>query len=248
MTASASAQTVAQPGVSLRPAASRGTTRIGWLDSKHSFSFGQYHDPQRMGYHGLRVINDDRVAATGGFPTHPHRDMEIITWVLDGQLAHRDSMGHASALGVGGVQYMSAGSGVTHSEFNPSETRPAHFLQIWISPSDRGLTPQYAEATTDPADRDGKLLPLATTDGRDGSFTIRGDAQVYVGDFAAGQAARLPLADDRVAYVHVATGSVDINGQPASAGDAVTLEGPPTLDITGRDDTPAQVLVFDLPA
>ena len=236
--------------VSVRTAASRGSTRIGWLDSKHSFSFGGYHDPQRMGYHGLRVINDDRVAPGRGFDTHPHRDMEILTWVLDGELAHRDSMGHSSALGAGGIQLMSAGRGVAHSEFNASDHAPVHFLQIWITPTQRGTEPRYQEALTDPATRDGTLVPLATPDGRDGSLTIGADAEIFVGDFAEAQADELKLTEGRVAYVHVASGSVEVNGQGLTAGDAVTINGGDVVSVRGADgaETAGQVLVFVLPA
>lgn len=236
----------------LRPAAERGVTRIGWLDSKHSFSFGGHQNPERMGYHGLRVINDDRVAPgtpgnPTGFDTHPHRDMEILTWVLDGELAHQDSMGHASSLGAGGIQLMSAGTGVAHSEFNGRDDAPVHFLQVWIMPREHGTAPRYQEALPDPATRDGKLAPLATPDGRDGSLTIGADAQVYVGDFKPGRSASLDLPANRVAYVHVATGDVIVNGQSAAAGDAVLLESQETVDVAGGKEA-GQALVFVLPA
>lgn len=243
------------PRLELRPADERGTTRLGWLDSKHSFSFGEYHNPKRMGYHGLRVLNDDRVAPgppgnLSGFPEHPHRDMEILTWVLDGQLAHRDSMGHASTLGPGSIQLMSAGTGVTHSEFNASSEVPVHFLQVWIMPTAPGAEPRYQEATPDPAARHGRLAPLANPNGHKGALTLGADAHVYVGDFPPGTSDPLDLPDDRVAYVHVATGQAEINGQPAAAGDAVTIEDHNQLIIEGSTDAsePTQVLVFVLPA
>ncbi|MEO1237507.1 MAG: pirin family protein [Planctomycetota bacterium] len=235
-----------------RPAADRGATDLGWLDSRHSFSFGHYHDPRKMAYHGLRVLNDDRVSAGAGFPEHPHRDMEILTWVLDGQLAHQDSMGHASTLGPGSVQLMSAGTGVTHSEFNASETHPVHFLQIWVQPAARGTEPRYQEATPDPADRAGQFALLATpTPGESaadpsGALTIGADARVFVADLGPGDHAKLDLAADRVAYVHVATGRVTVNDQPAAAGDAVTLEGVARVDAVGGDE-PAQLLAFVFP-
>lgn len=240
------------PHVTLRPAVERGVTRIGWLDSKHSFSFGGYQNPDRMGYHGLRVINDDRVAPAMGFDTHPHRDMEILTWVLDGELAHKDSTPgsknhNTSTLGPGGVQLMSAGTGVAHSEFNARDAAPVHFLQVWITPREHGTTPRYQEARPDPATRDGKLAPLATPDGRGGSLTIGADAQVYVGDFRPGQSASLDLPADRVAYVHVATGGVTVSGRSATAGDAVTLEGRNAVEVSGAAAA-GQVLVFVLPA
>ncbi|MBB6428630.1 pirin family protein [Algisphaera agarilytica] len=235
------------PTTELRPADERGTSNLGWLDSKHSFSFGGYHDPRRMGYHGLRVLNDDRVAPGMGFDTHPHRDMEILTWVLDGELAHKDSMGHASSLGAGGVQLMSAGTGVTHSEFNGRSDAPVHFLQVWIIPRERGTKPRYQEAIPDAATRDGQFAALATPDGRDGSLVIGAEAEVYVGDFADGQSTTLSIPDGRVEYVHVATGSVTVNGEPAQAGDAITSDGDATIEIAGVNPK-SQVLAFVLPA
>ena len=232
----------------VRVADSRGTTRIGWLDSRHSFSFGGYYDPRRMGFHGLRVINDDRIAAGQGFDTHPHRDMEILTWVLDGELAHRDSMGHASSLGAGGLQLMSAGSGVTHSEFNAQTDAPVHLLQIWMTPQKNGTPPRYQEAVPDPASRSGRLVPLATPEGRDGSLILAADAAVYVGDFADGQADTYRPAPGRAVYLHVATGGVVVDGQTLSAGDALALDQATELNIRGDDPTPGQVLLFDLPA
>jgi redox-sensitive bicupin YhaK (pirin superfamily) len=204
-----------------------------------------------MGYHGLRVLNDDRVAPGGGFDTHPHRDMEILTWVLDGRLAHRDSMGHASALGPGGLQVMSAGSGVTHSEFNASDAAPVHFLQVWIQPTQTGTEPRYAERSVDPAARDGKLALLAADDpsGDAEAIEIGADARVYVGDFRSGQSAVLQVNPDRVAYVHVATGQLTVNDTPLEAGDAVTLEGVDQVRIEGSvADAAGQLLLFDLPA
>jgi len=239
------------PVASHRPAAERGATHLGWLDSKHSFSFGGYHDPDRMGYHSLRVLNDDRVAPgtpgnPNGFDTHPHRDMEILTWVLDGELAHKDSMGHASTLGAGGIQLMSAGTGVSHSEFNGRADAPVHFLQVWITPRETGTTPRYQEAMPGPAIRAGRFAALASPDGRDGSLVIGADAEVYVGDFAAGQTATLQLLVGQVAYVHVATGGVTVNGQSAEAGDAVTLESRHAIEVAGVSAA-SQVLAFVLP-
>ncbi|MEM1109664.1 MAG: pirin family protein [Planctomycetota bacterium] len=231
----------------LRPAHDRGVTRLGWLDSKHSFSFGGYHRPDRNGYHGLRVLNDDRVAPGMGFDTHPHRDMEIFTWVLDGELAHRDSMGHASTLGPGSIQLMSAGTGVSHSEFNARTDAPVHFLQIWIQPRERRVAPRYQEATPEPPDRDGRFAALATPDGRDGSLVVGADAEVYVGDFTPGQSAAFDLPAGRVAYVHVATGGVVVNGQPAEAGDALTVTAADRIEISGGE-VPGQALVFSLAA
>ena len=228
----------------LIPADSRGSTRIGWLDSRHSFSFGGYHDSRRMSYHGLRVLNDDRVAPGQGFGAHPHRDMEILTWVLDGELAHRDSMGHASTLGPNGVQLMSAGTGVTHSEFNASAEAPVHFLQVWIEPRERDTAPRYQEKLD--ALRDGVKgwTPVATPDGRDGSLTIGADAEVFLASLPDGEEATLDLPAGRVAYVHVATGGVTVNGRAGVAGDAVTVEGG---DITVSGDDNARVIAFRLP-
>ena len=232
------------PSPLLIPADSRGSTRIGWLDSRHSFSFGGYHDPHRMGYHGLRVLNDDRVAPGQGFGTHPHRDMEILTWVLEGELAHRDSMGHASTLGPNGVQLMSAGTGVTHSEFNASAEVPVHFLQVWIEPRERGTTPHYQERLDAlPVDAAG-FVPVATPDGRDGSLTINADAEVFLASLLDGEEATLDLPAGRVAYVHVATGGVTVNGRAAGAGDAVMVEDG---DATVIGDDNARVIAFRLP-
>lgn len=246
------------PKIERRPADGRGATRLGWLDSKHSFSFGGYHDPRKVAYHGLRVLNDDRIAPGMGFDTHPHRDMEILTWVLDGELAHRDSTpgsgtGHAGTIGAGGMQLMSAGTGVTHSEHNARADAPVHLLQVWIEPTQRGTEPRYQEATPDRAGRAGALAPLANPDGADGALQIGADARVYVADLAPGQRAELPLPADRVAYVHVATGSAVVNDQPAAAGDAVTIEGGGTVWAAAAPDASdaqeiAQVLVFVLPA
>ena len=225
----------------LIPAASRGRTGIGWLDSRHSFSFGGYHNPQRMGFHGLRVLNDDRVAPGQGFGAHPHRDMEILTWVLDGALAHRDSMGHRSTLGPNGVQLISAGTGVTHSEFNASAEAPVHFLQVWIEPRARGGTPRYQEKLDAFGGGAAGLVPVATPDGRDGSLVIGADAEVYLASLVPGEGAAVELPGGRVMYVHVAAGSVTINGQAAAAGDAVIVaSGDVTL--VGVED--ARVIAF----
>jgi redox-sensitive bicupin YhaK (pirin superfamily) len=243
--------------VEVRSADSRGTSRFGWLDSKHSFSFSQYHDPARMGFHGLRVLNDDRVAGGGGFPTHPHRDMEILTWVLAGRLGHRDSMGHASTLSPGQLQVMTAGSGVTHSEVNASDSEPVHFLQVWIEPTQRGTTPWYAEASPEPGDYAGRLLPLAAggvsaggQPAADPVIPLGADATVYVGRFAAGQSATLPLPAGRVAYIHVARGGAEVAGQTVTAGDAVTVADADAVTFAGhgQNEDPGEVLAFVLPA
>lgn len=229
---------------SLRPADTRGTTQIGWLDSKHSFAFGSYYHPDRLGYHGLRVLNDDRVAPGGGFGTHPHDNMEILSWVVDGGLSHRDSMGSVSTLRPGTAQLMLAGTGVTHSEFNGSDAEPVHFLQIWIEPKQTGLAPNYQELQV--ADRTNRFAPVATPDGRDGSMTIRADASVYVADVDAGGDVSAELGPGRVGYAHVVTGTGTLNGQAVQAGDAVTVEPAGKLDASS--DAGMQVLWFDLPA
>ena len=229
----------------LIPADSRGHTRLGWLDSRHSFSFGNYHDPARMGYHGLRVLNDDRVAPGQGFGAHPHRDMEILTWVLDGALAHKDSMGHESVLQAGGVQLMSAGSGVVHSEFNASDSEPVHFLQVWIEPRERGAEPRYQERLDAPPADAGGFMPAATPGGRGGALDMGADAEVFLAWLSGGEAATLDLPAGRVAYLHVATGSLTVNGQPAVAGDAVLVE---RGDITVVTEADAAVIAFRLPA
>src|SRR5688572_7274575 len=175
------------PMLTIRKARERGHANHGWLDSHHTFSFAEYHDPKHMGFRGLRVINEDRVQPGRGFGTHPHRDMEIVSYVLDGGLAHRDSMGTGSIIRPGDVQRMSAGTGVTHSEFNASDREPVHFLQIWILPERRGLTPGYEQKTFPPASRDGVLRLVAAPDGRDGGLTIHADVEIYAGLLAAGQ-------------------------------------------------------------
>ncbi len=239
--------TTTLPTVSLRPAHTRGATNLGWLDSKHGFSFGRYHDPDRMGYHGLRVLNDDRVAPGGGFPPHPHDNMEIFSWVLDGQLAHRDSTGAQSVITPGTAQLMTAGTGVTHSEFNASDAEPVHFLQVWVQPTQRGETPDYQELATTPEQRRNRFAVLATPDGRDGSLRIRADANVYVADVEPGQRVEAQVESGRMAYLHIATGAGTINGTVVSEGDAVTLETPGTLQIDAGDDA-TQVMWFDLSA
>jgi quercetin 2,3-dioxygenase len=231
--------------LTLRKAEERGHANHGWLDTYHSFSFADYYDPEHMGYGPLRVINDDRVHPGRGFGTHPHRDMEIITYILDGELAHKDSMGNGSVIRRGDVQRMSAGTGVLHSEFNASATTPVHLLQIWIEPERRGIAPGYEQKHYTDAEKRGRLLPIVSGDGADGSVTIHQDARVYAGIVGSGEAARHALAADRKAYVHVATGAAMVNGQRLNAGDAVKLAGERQIDIGG--DPEAEVLVFDLP-
>lgn len=230
--------------MTLRKASERGHANHGWLDSHHTFSFADYYDPQHMGFRGLRVINDDRVEGGKGFGAHPHRDMEIISYVLDGGLAHKDSMGTGAVIRPGDVQRMSAGTGVVHSEFNASRTDEVHFLQIWLLPTQRGLEPGYEQKTFTDADKRGRLRLVASPDAADGSITIHADARVYAGLFGAGEQAEHAIADGRGAWVHVARGKVRVNGKELGAGDGVALENERTVRVEGIDD--GEVLVFDL--
>ena len=227
-----------------RPAAERGHADHGWLDSWHSFSFASYHDPRHMGFGALRVINEDRVAAGTGFGTHGHRDMEIISYVLDGALAHKDSLGNGSVIRPGDVQRMSAGTGVMHSEFNQRQDGPTHFLQIWIEPDRRGIAPGYEERRFEPVDKRGRLRLIASPDGTDGSVTIHQQARLYAGLLDGDERARLALEPGRRAYVHVARGSVSVNGTRLGAGDAAKLVGEAAVELERGVD--AEVLVFDL--
>ncbi|MET0440622.1 MAG: pirin family protein [Casimicrobiaceae bacterium] len=230
--------------IALRPAAERGHANHGWLDSHHSFSFADYYDPAHMGFGPLRVINEDRVAPGKGFGTHGHRDMEIISYVLEGELAHKDSIGTGSTIVPGDVQRMSAGRGVMHSEFNPSRDRPVHFLQIWIEPDVRGVPPSYEQKHFDAAVKRGRLRLIASPDGDDGSVAIHRDARLYAGLFDGAETAEHAIAPGRAAYVHVARGAATINGQALGTGDALRLVGEPTMTISsGRD---AEILLFDL--
>ena len=237
----------------LRRADDRGLADHGWLKSRHSFSFADYHDPAQMGFSNLRVINEDRIAPGTGFGTHGHRDMEIISYVLEGALAHKDSLGTGAVIRPGEVQRMSAGSGVTHSEFNHASDRTTHFLQIWIEPNAKGIAPGYEQKAFDAADKRGRLRLVASPDARDGSLVIHADASVYAGLFDAAEAATLALAPGRRAYVppgrrayvHVVRGSLVVNGEPLQAGDALRIEGEASVLLErGRD---AEVLLFDLP-
>ncbi|PTT82507.1 quercetin 2,3-dioxygenase [Pelomonas sp. HMWF004] len=231
----------------------RGYADHGWLKSFHSFSFADYYDPARMGFGALRVINEDKVAAGKGFGTHGHRDMEIISYVLSGELAHKDSMGNGEAGGAnagvirpGDVQRMSAGTGVMHSEFNHAKDETTHFLQIWIQPDARGIAPSYEQKHFDPASKRGKLRLVAANDGADGAVTIHADAKLYAGLFDGAEQAELALANGRIAYVHIVRGSLTVNGQDLTAGDALQVRETSRLALTaGRD---AEVLVFDLAA
>ncbi|AKQ55548.1 pirin family protein [Bordetella hinzii] len=231
--------------ITVRPAAERGHANHGWLDTFHTFSFANYYDPEHMGFGPLRVINDDRIAAGRGFGTHGHRDMEIITYVLDGAVAHKDSMGTGSTIRPGDVQRMSAGRGVLHSEFNPQPDAATHMLQIWIEPDVAGIAPEYEQKSFDDADKRGKLRQVASPDGAEGSLRIHQDVRLYAGLFDGAETADLGLAAGRRAWVHVARGSVTVNGQALKAGDGLALEG--ETAVTLRDGDAAEVLVFDLP-
>lgn len=230
--------------LAIRKAAERGMADFGWLDSRHSFSFGQYFDPDHMGFGPLRVINEDRVAPGGGFPTHPHKDMEIISYVLDGALAHKDSTGVGSIVRAGDVQRMSAGTGVRHSEYNASDRAPAHFLQIWIVPEREGLAPGYEQKRFGPQEKRGRLRLIASHDGRDGSLTIHQDVDLYATLLSAGESVSHQVAPGRAAWVQVARGRVMVNGERLEAGDGIAVSEADAIRLEGRDD--AEALVFDM--
>ncbi len=229
----------------LRPAAERGHANHGWLDSHHTFSFADYYDPQHMGFRSLRVINEDRVRPGHGFGTHPHRDMEIITYVLEGELAHRDSMGNGSVIRPGEVQRMSAGTGVTHSEQNPSPAEPVHFLQIWLLPEQRGLAPSYEQKAFPDHERRGTLRLVASPDGISGSVTIHQDVRLYVTLLSDGESVTHSLAPGRYAWIHVARGRIEIGEQTLQAGDGAAIADQDKVQITAASDD-AEVLLFDL--
>ncbi len=231
--------------VRVRSAADRGHANHGWLDSYHTFSFADYYDPQQMGFSVLRVINEDRVEPGAGFPTHGHRDMEIVSYVLDGALEHKDSMGNGSVIRPGDVQRMSAGTGVRHSEYNASKTEGVHFLQIWILPKSTGIAPGYEQKHFAPGELDGKLRVVASPDGRDGSVTIHQDACLYATRLANGAALAHALAPGRHAYVHVARGRVAVNGMPLATGDGARIESESRITFGNAND--AELLLFDLP-
>ncbi len=227
-----------------RPANERGRANFGWLDSRHTFSFGEYYDPRFMGFRALRVINEDRVKAGAGFPTHPHRDMEILSYVMEGALAHKDSMGTGSIIRPGDVQRMSAGTGVLHSEMNPSPTEAVHFFQIWLLPEKRGIAPGYEQKRFEAEEKQGRLKLVASRDARDGAITINQDVDLYAGVFGAGETARLPLRPGRHAWVQVARGAVSLNGTPLEQGDGAAVSEEGALDLQSTSD--AELLVFDL--
>ena len=232
--------------ISIRRAEDRGHFEMGWLDTRHTFSFADYHDERFMGFSDLRVINEDRVLPGKGFGSHAHRDMEILSYVLGGELGHQDSMGNGSTIRPGELQRMSAGSGVVHSERNASAEHLVHFLQIWIRPRARGIQPGYEQRAFPEAERRGLLRLMASPDGRDGSVTIHQDASVFAGILGPGQSARHEIASGRSAWVQVARGEVTVNGERLRAGDGLAATAEAALDLAGAGSADAEVLLFDL--
>ena len=233
--------------VTVRPARSRGHVNHGWLDSHHSFSFGNFYDPAHMGFGPLRVINEDRVEPGAGFDTHGHRDMEIISVVLAGALEHKDSTGSGSVMRPGDVQRMTAGTGIRHSEFNHSQREPVHFLQIWLLPGRPGLAPGYEQKTFADVDKCNRLRLIASPDGRDGSLTVHQDAAIYASLLKEGEQVAHALPAGRKAWLQVARGGVALNGQVLNEGDGAAVENETALTVAGRTDG-AEILLFDLPA
>lgn len=232
--------------ITIRKSEERGHSDKGWLDSYHTFSFDSYKDPAHMGFRALRVINDDRVAGGRGFGAHAHRDMEILSYVLDGKLAHKDSMGHGEVLGPNEIQRMSAGKGVVHSEFNGSETDPVHFLQIWIVPKTTGGEPEYEQVKFNPEEKRNRFKLLAGPEEAPGSVQIGQDARMFVSELTPGTELEHTLAQGRYAWVHVAKGSVQCNNQTLNAGDAAAIEQELDLKLSALGHDPAEVLLFDL--
>jgi len=230
--------------ITIRKSGDRGRANHGWLDTHFTFSFADYFDPEHVQFRTLRVMNDDRVAGGGGFPPHPHRDMEIVTYVLEGALQHQDSMGNGSVIKPGDIQYMSAGTGVTHSEFNASKTNPVHLYQIWMVPEKRGLKPAYDQKNFTEAEKRGKLRLIASPDGREGSVQIRQDNELYATVLSEGDSVKHALKPDRHAYVQVARGSVKLNGKSLETGDGAAISAEKSVELTGVND--AEVLLFDL--
>jgi redox-sensitive bicupin YhaK (pirin superfamily) len=230
--------------IQIRKSDTRGHANHGWLDSRFTFSFAEYFDPTHVEFRTLRVMNDDRIAGGGGFPTHPHRDMEIVTYVLDGELAHKDSMGNGSVIKPGDVQYMSAGTGVAHSEFNASDKTPVHMYQIWMFPDKTGYAPTYDQKHFSAAEKRGKLRLVVSPDGRDGSVKIRQGNELYATVLAPGETVNHTLQLERHAYVQVARGSITLNGNKLATGDGAAISQEKALELTGVED--AEVLLFDL--
>ena len=230
--------------IQVRKAEERGRTDWGWLDSRHTFSFGEYHDDSHMGFRSLRVINDDRVKGGAGFGTHGHRDMEILSYVLDGALAHKDSSGGGGVIRPGEIQFMRAGTGVTHSEYNHSQAETVHFLQIWIVPDKRGLKPAYGQKAFDQEAAQGRFVLLASHDGREGTLQVQQDVDLWMTMLDAGQSRAFALRPGRHPWVHVARGAVSLNGTPLREGDGAAVSAESGLEFVGQD--PAEVLLFDL--
>jgi redox-sensitive bicupin YhaK (pirin superfamily) len=231
--------------IAVRRAAERGTANLGWLDSRHTFSFGHYYDPDHMGFGPLRVINEDRVRPGAGFDTHGHQDMEIISYVLEGALEHKDSIGTGSVIRPGDVQVMSAGTGIRHSEFNHSKSEPVHFLQIWVLPNRKGLPPRYDQKSFPASEKRDRLRLVGSPDGRDGSIVIHQDAEIYDALLGRGRAVSHALKAGRKGWVQVVGGAIEVNGKAAEAGDGVAVDDEALISITSRADD-SEVLVFDL--
>lgn len=230
----------------VRKSNERGHADHGWLDSHHTFSFANYYDPKQMGYRSLRVINEDRVAEGRGFGAHPHRDMEILSYVLKGKLAHKDSMGHVEVLGPNEIQKMSAGTGVTHSEYNGSDTEPVHFLQIWIEPKSRGTKPNYEQLKFEPAEKLDRFKLLASPEKVAGAATINQDANVSVAELTPGKQLTYPLGNNRHAWLHVIDGNVTVNGKTLHTGDAIAADQEEKLDVVAQGPINSEILLFDL--
>ncbi len=233
--------------LTIRPAQDRGIASFGWLDSRHTFSFGEYHNPNHMGFADLRVINEDKVAPGQGFPTHGHRDMEIISYVLEGALEHKDSIGTGSVIRPGDVQRMSAGTGIRHSEYNASKTEPVHFLQIWILPEQKGIEPGYEQKNFAIAEKQGKLKLVGSRDGRDGSITIHQKVDLYAATLSEGESVRYTFAPNRVAWLQVARGTVQLNDQTLTAGDGAAIAQESLITLQGKAQD-AEVLLVDMAA
>lgn len=233
--------------ITVRPAVARGTANFGWLDSRHSFSFGNYYDPDHMGFASLRVINEDKVTPGQGFGTHGHRDMEIISYVLEGSLEHKDSIGNGSVIRPGDVQRMSAGTGIRHSEFNASDRDPVHFLQIWILPETTGIDPGYEQIHLEPAQLQGQLRLIGSRHGREGSVTIHQDVDLYAASLQSGETVRHHPRVGRQLWLQVARGGVDLNGHALTAGDGAAITDESDLTLTGTGDR-SELLLFDMAA
>jgi redox-sensitive bicupin YhaK (pirin superfamily) len=230
----------------IRRSQDRGTANFGWLDSRHTFSFGEYYDPRHMGFGALRVINEDRVSPGKGFGTHGHQDMEIISYVLEGALEHKDSIGTGSVIRPGDVQVMSAGTGIRHSEFNPSKTEPVHFLQIWIIPDRESIEPRYEQKSFSDAEKHGRLRLVGSAKGQHGSVVIHQDVKLFAGRLNVGEQVTHALAPGRKGWLQVVRGAVNMNGHELGVGDGVAIEGEPSLNVSAKTDG-SEILVFDLP-